>query len=89
MWPDLCHRFSLDLVLSIEVKRDAHEALEKLIQDHGIPNHIIPDNTPELVAGEFKRKGLKYGTTLKPIEAWMPNQNLAESAIRELKRSYQ
>ena len=35
-------------------KGDAHEALEKLIQDHGIPNHIIPDNAPELVAGEFK-----------------------------------
>ena len=66
---------------SLRQKGDVHEALEKLIRDHGIPNHIIPDNSPELVAGEFKRKALKYGTTLKPIEAWMPNQNLAESAI--------
>ena len=65
-----------------------HEALDRLIWDHRIPYCIIPDNTPELVAGEFKRKALRYGTSFKLVEAWTPNQNLAESAIQEIKRSY-
>ena len=56
----------------LQKKGDVHEALDRLIWDHEIPHCIISDNAPELVAGEFKRKALKYGTSLKPVEAWTP-----------------
>jgi hypothetical protein len=42
----------------------------------------------ELTQGDFKRKALRSGVALLPIEAYTPNANLAEHVIRELKRSY-
>ena len=66
-------------------KADAYLSLEQLVDDVGIFNSIIPDNAPELTAGEFKRTAQKFGSRICPVEAWMPNQNHAKSAMRELK----
>ena len=72
----------------LERKKDAHTALEKVFNDYGIFNSVVPDNAPELTSGKFKKTAQKFGCRIKPIEAWTPNQNLAEANIRELKRAY-
>ena len=72
----------------LKCKADAYLSLEQLVDDMGIFNSIILDNAPELTAGEFKRTAQKFGSRICPVKAWMPNQNHAESAIRELKRMY-
>jgi len=72
----------------IRTKADAHLSLDSLFSRVGIPKRIIPDNAPELVQGDFKRKLLRASVDIKPVEAYSPNQNLAETCIRELKRAY-
>lgn len=72
----------------LQQKADAHLALESVVDDYGIFNSIIPDNAPELTRGQFKKTALKHGMKIHPVEAWTPNQNHAESAIRELKQMY-
>ena len=72
----------------LKCKVDAYLSLEQLIDDVGIFNSIILDNVPELMTGEFKRTAQKFGSRICPVEAWTPNQNRAESAIRELKCMY-
>lgn len=67
-------------------KVDAHFTLDALFRDVGVFNILIPDNAIELTQGDFKKKVLHAGSTLKPVEAYMHNQNLAESCIRELIR---
>ena len=69
-------------------RSEAPSTLPPLFDEYGIFNHIVPDNAPELTSLEFKRVASKYGCRLKPVEAWTPNQNLAEANIRELKRIY-
>ena len=69
-------------------KSDVSLMLETLTHDYRIFNNIIPDNAPELTLGEFHKCAHKFRTRIRPIEAWTPNQNKAEAAIRELKRSY-
>jgi hypothetical protein len=75
-------------VYPMETKADAHYTLDTLFQKVGVPRVIIPDNAKELTAGHFKKKVLRVGTSIHPIEAHTPNANLAEHVIRELKRSY-
>jgi hypothetical protein len=72
----------------ISSKADAHYTLDRLHREYGIFHTIIPDNAKELTQGEFHRKALKTGTHVAPIEAYSHNQNLAESAIRELRRMF-
>jgi hypothetical protein len=52
-------------------------------------NTIIPDNAMEMVEGEFKRMALRAGSAIKPVEVYTHNQNLAESAIRDLCHMFQ
>jgi 3-methyladenine DNA glycosylase Mpg len=49
---------------------------------------MIPDGAKELVGNAFVRKAQQAGSIVRPIEAYTPNHNRAESAIRELKRMY-
>jgi hypothetical protein len=72
----------------IPTKADAHHTLDRLHREYGIFHTIIPDNAKELTAGEFRKKALKAGSYIAPIEAYSKNQNLAESAIRELRRMF-
>ena len=69
-------------------KKDAHTTLERVFDDFGIFNSVIPDNAPELTSGQFRKTAHKFGCRIRPIEAWTPNQNLAEANIREIKRMY-
>jgi hypothetical protein len=69
-------------------KSDAHLTLDVLFRDVGVFNTIIPDNTLELASGDFRRKAIHAGAAVLPVEAYTHNQNLAESAIRELRRMY-
>jgi Reverse transcriptase (RNA-dependent DNA polymerase) len=75
-------------VYPMRLKSEARLTLDRLHEDVGIFHTVIPDNAPELIHGEFKRKVLKAGSSLKPVEAYTHNQNLAESAIRKLRRMY-
>ena len=69
-------------------KKDTHATLERAFNDFGIFNSVIPDNAPEQTSGQFRKTAHKFGCRIRPIEAWTPNQNLAEANIRELKRMY-
>ena len=69
-------------------KKDAHKTLERVFSDYGIFNSVIPDNAPELTSGNFRKTAHKFSCRIKPIEAYTPNQNLAEANIPELKRMY-
>jgi hypothetical protein len=81
-------RFHWTKVYPMKTKSEAHLTLDMLHQDVGIFHTIIPDNAPELAAGEFRKKAIRAGSRIKPIEAYTHNQNMAESAIRELRRMY-
>jgi Reverse transcriptase (RNA-dependent DNA polymerase) len=83
-----CTWFQWVVAYPIPSKAEAHHTLDRLHRDYGIFHTIIPDNAKELTAGEFKRKALKAGSYIAPIEAYSHNQNLAESAIRELQRMF-
>ena len=72
----------------MEKKSDAHYTLDNLFKRVGVPRVIIPDNAKELTEGWFKKKALRVGAAIHPIEAHTPNANLAEHGIRELKRTY-
>jgi hypothetical protein len=54
----------------IPSKADAHHSLDRLHREYGIFHTIIPDNAKELTAGEFRRKALKAGSYIAPIEAY-------------------
>jgi hypothetical protein len=69
-------------------KAEAHLTLDRLHRDVGVFHTIIPNNAKELTKGEFKTKAVHAGSTIRPIEAYMHNQNLAETGIRELRRMY-
>jgi hypothetical protein len=72
----------------IPTKADTHHTLDRLHREYGIFHTIIPDNAKELTAGEFRKKALEAGSYIAPIEAYSHNQNLTESAIRELCRMF-
>ena len=83
-----CTEFDWTKVYPIRTKADAHLTLDLLHHQFGAFKVMIPDNARELVAGSFRDKLRRAGTVIAPIEAYTPNQNRAESAIRELKRMY-
>lgn len=80
--------FQWTKVYPMRKRSEAHLTLDRLHHDVGIFHTIIPDNAPELAAGDFRKKALHAGSQIKPIEAYTHNQNMAEAAIRELRRMY-
>jgi hypothetical protein len=75
-------------VIPIPLKSNAHLTLDEMFRKVGVPRVIIPDNAKELTEGDFKKKALLAGAAILPVEAYTKNANLAEDAIRELKRTY-
>jgi hypothetical protein len=75
-------------VYPLRRKADAHLSLDQLHRDFGVFHTIVSDNAPELKHGEFRRKAIHAGSVIRPIEAYVHNQNLAEVGIRELRRMY-
>jgi hypothetical protein len=73
------------LTNSILLKHDVHQSLTQFIQDVGIPNLVISDDSNAQVAGEFSKIASMHHIKLTmPCSPW---QNQAESSIRELKRA--
>jgi hypothetical protein len=88
----LWHRFTPDFgwihAYPIARKADAHLTLDLLHCDFGVFHTITVDNAKELTQKDFLQKVRKAGSIVHPTEPYTPNQNRAESAIRELKRMY-
>jgi hypothetical protein len=57
-------------------------------RDYGIFHTIIPDNARELTHGKLRCKALETGRYIAPVEAYIQNKILADSAIRELRRMF-
>ena len=83
-----CTEFDWTKVYPMKAKSEAHYTLDMLHHQFGAFRVMIPDNAKELTQGAFRDKLRKAGTVIAPVEAYSPNQNRAESAIRELKRMY-
>jgi hypothetical protein len=83
-----CTDFQWQIFYPLRSKADAHFTLDMLHKEYGVFHTLIANNAPELVAGEFKSKLLQAGCQPRSIEAYSHNQNLAESAIRDLCRMY-
>ena len=80
--------FQWSMVDPIQTKGECHLSLDVLHATKGIPSIMVPDNAKELTQGDFRRKCRSAGTRILPIEPYTPNQNAAESTIRELLREY-
>jgi hypothetical protein len=80
--------FHWNRIFPMKKKSDAHLTLDTLFRDVGVFHTIIPHNALELASGEFRRKAIHASASVKLVEAYTHNQNLAESAIRELRRMY-
>lgn len=83
-----CPPFGWVTVMPIKRKSDAHYTLDELFRKVGFPKVLIPDNAKEMTLGQYRKKCLRAQVPIHSIEAYTPNQNLAERAIRELKRMY-
>jgi hypothetical protein len=75
-------------IFPMKQKSDAHQTLDRLHKEVGVFSTIVPDNAPELVSGDFRWKVVHPGSRIKLVEAYTHNQNLAESAIQEVRRMY-
>ena len=73
----------------MEFKNEAHFALDDWFHENGVPRTIICDNAREMTHGVFRKKVNKVQCKIRPIEAYHPNSNFAEDAIRELQRLYE
>jgi Reverse transcriptase (RNA-dependent DNA polymerase) len=70
------------------LESDAHKTLDLLHDNVGVFRIMIPDGAKTLTTKHFAAKAQKAGSIIRPVEAYTPNQNRAESGIRELKRMY-
>jgi phage-related protein len=73
--------FGWTKVYPMRFKSEAPSTLDLLHNQYGAFREMAPDNAKELTSEEFKRKLRRAGTVIRPIEAYTPNQNKAESAI--------
>ena len=76
-----------DRFYPIRSKAFAPDSLMSFIQDVGIPKTIISDNAGEEIHGDWATTCRKFRIEQKHTVPYSPWQNLAESAIREIKRS--
>jgi hypothetical protein len=73
-------------VEAMKTKADAHFTLSNLFRSVGAPEKMVMDNAPEQVQGQFAKKCRDASVTVRPVEAYSPWSNYAESMIRELKK---
>jgi hypothetical protein len=71
----------------LEAKRDVHQSLTRFIQDVGIPNLVISDDSNAQVAGEFGKIASLHHIKRMITMLYSPWHNRTESSIRELKRA--
>ncbi len=70
----------------MKTKSDAGYALQDVLHDSGIPNHIHTDGAKELVQGKWKDIYRDANIEMTQTEPHSPWQNRTEIEIRELKR---
>jgi hypothetical protein len=83
----VCTPFGWTRVFPLTKKSDAHEGLDLLHRQVGVPNRMIADGGGAFMK-EFAAKARRAGSLLVYTDPGTPRHNLAEGAIRELKRSY-
>ena len=66
-------------------KSEAADALSLLFARDGVPAVIILDGSKEQTQGEFRKKARQADCHIKQIEPKTPQQNAAETGIKELK----
>jgi hypothetical protein len=71
----------------LEAERDVHQSLSRFIQEVGIPNLVISDDSNAQVAGEFGKIASLHHIKRMFTMPYSPWQNQAESSIRELKKA--
>jgi hypothetical protein len=76
-----------DLFHPLAHERDVSQSLSKFIQDVGIPNLVISDDSKAQVAGEFGNIASLHHIKRMLTMPYSPWQNRAEASIRELKRA--
>jgi len=78
--------FGFTKFVPMKNKGEAPLALQELIQDIGIPQHIHTDGAKEMVLGNMKKTCNEYGIKMSQTEKASPWQNKTEIEIRELKK---
>ena len=76
-----------DVFHPIKAEKDAHMSLSRFIQDVGIPNLVISDDSQAQVAGEFGKIASLHHIKRMLTMPYQPWQNRAEASIKELKRA--
>lgn len=71
----------------LKTKSEAHESLSLLFKRDGVPPRLITDNAQEEQRGEFGRKCREADCHLVSTEPYSPWQNMAEGAIKEVKKA--
>ena len=74
----------------MERKANAGLALRQFIRDYGVPEQLTSDGAAEQTGAktEFIKNVRKYGIDHHVSEPHRPQQNRAESVIREVKRRW-
>jgi hypothetical protein len=52
----------------MKTKSKAHITLDRLHNNVGVFHTIIPDNAPELIAGDSRKKAIHAGSCIKPVK---------------------
>ena len=71
----------------MKLKSEAADAVDLLFHRDGVPTKMIMDGSKEQTLGRFRKKCQQASVHVKQTEPYSPWQNLAESAIRELKKA--
>jgi hypothetical protein len=79
-------RFGWTRAFPMKTKSEAHKALSLLFARDGVPTKLVTDGSKEQTKGEFRRKCRESSCATKTTKPFSPWQNVAESAICELKR---
>jgi hypothetical protein len=69
-------------------KSEAHETLDRLFHDVGVPKVLVPDMALELTMGTFAKKARAAGAQIHPIEPRTPNHQRCETVTLALKRMF-
>ena len=74
----------------IERKADAHEPLDRFVNEHGAMEILISDGAKEQIGkhAEFQAKLKKHNIKSKVSERERLNQNPAEGVIREIRKKW-
>jgi len=78
--------FGFSKFVPMKSKSEAPLALQELIQDIGIPEHIHTDGAKEMTVGNWKKTCNEYGIKMSHTEKASPWQNRTEIKIREMKK---